>query len=1009
MTLPTLFDLCVPRGDVLQGTIAESDFAADLARVLKGEAPETYGDPVRFFANTHPTRGLRDLLRNVCLRLSGQGGQASSIFRLDTNYGGGKTHSLIALAHAAQGMRGVADVGEFVAPEILPQDPVRVAAFDGENADPVNGRPLPNGARAYTPWGEIAFALAGGEGFEAVRRSDERRVAPGADTIEDLFGGGPALILIDELSIYLRKLRGANRAEAGAQLNAFLSGLMKAVERSPRAALVFTLAVGRDDGRATDAYGAENEEIARVLAEAQSVSARKATNLNPTEEDETVKVLRRRLFGSIADEGAKAVIDAYKAVWQRHRDALPAADWDARVEALREGYPLHPALIEMLKEKTATLETFQRVRGMLRLLARTVAGVWAEKRHDAHAIHPHHVDLAREPIRQELITRLEQGRLAPALNADVASGGGGEPALAQQIDRECYGGMPPYASYVARTVFLHTLAGIDQIQGLTPEELRYAALAPGLDATFLDDARRRLVEGAAFLDDRAKAPLRFLQNPNLTQLIRRQERNVDPGEVRAQLDDRVRETFRGSVLNPVPFASGPHDVPDDDGDGDGRPYLAVMGYDAAEVAAENPIVPDLVERIYRTAGGGGGLRQNRNNVVFVVADAGRKEGMRQAVLRRLALDDMRRPERLQDLAEHQRDKVRELYQRSQQEAALAIQGAYRHVFYPSRQRLEGAAVDLAHTAVEHTGTAANPGDGQRQVVRVLQDNNKLRLPEDQPDAPAFVRDRTPLRKGRITTAELRAEFRRDPNLPMLVGDDVFRRGVQRGVEQGEYVYQSGALVWAKGEPFARVEIDGGAFVLTSAYALEHGIWPPPPAPPPPPPLPPPPGPGGKKEGEGGGEPPVVAPPPPSGEITAEAVLREALIRIFETARARRFTSLSTLQIRPFEAEDGFKLLGIVGTVAKAERRVTIEGEYETKDGSLLEMSFKGTTGDAGPVKDFLVAQMRAAADRNLAVTFDLAFEEGLPLAGDAAEAFAEKLCRFGAGTAFVAASAKGGA
>ena len=156
MDLPTLFDLCEPRPDVLAGNIAESDFAADLAQVLRGDAPDDYKDPVRFFANTHPTRGLKDLLRNVCLRLTGQSEQVSSIFRLDTNYGGGKTHALIALTHAARGMQAVANAAEFIDPALLPRKPVRIAAFDGENADPANGRLMGEGIRAYTPWGELA-------------------------------------------------------------------------------------------------------------------------------------------------------------------------------------------------------------------------------------------------------------------------------------------------------------------------------------------------------------------------------------------------------------------------------------------------------------------------------------------------------------------------------------------------------------------------------------------------------------------------------------------------------------------------------------------------------------------------------------------------------------------------------------------------------------------------------------------------------------------------------------
>lgn len=118
MTVPTIFETCQPRPDVLAG-ITDADFAADLAQVVTGAGSEEYRNPVRFFANTYPTRGLKNLLGNVCRRLSGAGGDVASIFRLDTSYGGGKTHGLIALSHAARGLGGVANPSEFVEPAVL--------------------------------------------------------------------------------------------------------------------------------------------------------------------------------------------------------------------------------------------------------------------------------------------------------------------------------------------------------------------------------------------------------------------------------------------------------------------------------------------------------------------------------------------------------------------------------------------------------------------------------------------------------------------------------------------------------------------------------------------------------------------------------------------------------------------------------------------------------------------------------------------------------------------------
>ena len=307
-----IFDLCEPRADVLKG-VTDADFAADLAKVIRGIAPEEYLKAGKFFANTYPTRGLQNLLANVCARLSGTGAEAASIFRLDTSYGGGKTHGLIALVHAANGMQGVSNISEFIDPSLVPKNKVRVAAFDGENADPANGRSMGDGIFAHTPWGEIAYGLAGKVGYDRIRRSDEQMVAPGAETIAELFGNEPTLILLDELSVYLRKSMKAAPG-AGDQLTAFLTSLFKAIESSNRAALVYTLAIGKE-GQPVDAYASENQYIADRMAEAESVSARKATLLNPTEDDETVKVLRRRLFEKVDDAKAGEVIATYRALW----------------------------------------------------------------------------------------------------------------------------------------------------------------------------------------------------------------------------------------------------------------------------------------------------------------------------------------------------------------------------------------------------------------------------------------------------------------------------------------------------------------------------------------------------------------------------------------------------------------------------------------------------------------------------------------------------------------------
>ena len=1006
--IPSIFDLCQPRADVLAGKVADADFAADLASVIIGKASREYLDPALFFANTYPTRGLRNLLASVCRRLSGAGGEAAAIFRLDTSYGGGKTHGLIALVHAARGMKGTGDVAEFLDPALLPGGPVRIAAFDGENADPANGRAMGDDVLAHTPWGEIAYALAGRAGYERVQRSDRDGVAPGAETLRELFGGEPTLILLDEISVYLRKVRRAQGARD--QLTAFLTSLFKAVEGAPNAALVYTLAIGRD-GRAGDAYSEENQFVADRMAEAESVSARKATLLNPTEDDETAQVLRRRLFERIGEEQTRPIA-AYQSLWREHQDALAAeANHPETAQAFAASYPLHPEVLHTLTGKTATISEFQRVRGMLRLLARTIAHLWEQRPADATAIHPHHIDLGHEPIRQEVVTRLGQSAFAPAIANDIAAGRGENRSLAESLDAEHHRGLPPYAAYAARTIFMHTLAFNEPLKGLAPEQLRHSMLAPSLDISFIEEARKKFIADSAYLDDRPGAPMRFLAQANLNQIIRREERNVDAGDARAELNDRIRHIFNGAAFDAIHFPGGPFDVPDEVGDG--RPKLIVLSYDAVTIDSVVSKVPDLIERIYTRKGSEGtALRVLRNHLAFVAADEhGRAEMQRRARLR-LALRALRRPDRLTDLAEHQQDQVREFEARSEQELAIAIQQAYRHLFFPSRDRVDIAGADLQHTAIEIQSAADQPGAGQRHIARALRDLKKLRLREDEPDAPAYVRDRTPLKKGQMTTLALRDEFRRDPALPMLMGDDIFIRGIRRGVERGDYVYQRGDLLFGPGDPPAAIMIDEQALVLTMAYAKNTGVWPRPEAK------------GAEDSGKTEPDKPPIEKPSrvkqtrpgfeiegtgedrDAGQFQAEGVLREALVQLWEQARSKNAGKIERLRIRLFEAADAFRLLNVVGAISEATKEVTIEGGYETQDGGSFVLNFSGPVADAQPVREFLEPQLRAAAAADLHAAFVLTFPDGLPMQGDAAEKLTERLCKFASGAAFVSATAE---
>jgi len=829
MSLPSIFATCRPRHDVKSGATKDEQYAADLTQVLTGKAPAIYSEPARFFELTYPTRGLKELLRTVCQRLSGEGGEVASVIRLGTQYGGGKTHSLIALVHTVNGLTGVPNAADFVDPSLVPRTKVRIAALDGENSDPANGMSpeADPDLRIRSLWGEMAYRLAGRLGYERVRVSDETHTAPGADAIRDLFGNQPTLILIDEVSTYLRKVE---RAFPGAsnQFTAFVHALIKAVTSSPNVALVYTLALAADN-TGKDAYKEENERAAAALSEAESVASRSSSNLNPTEEDETAAVLRSRLFEYVDPAAAQTALAAYRKLWESNKDSLPIdAVSPELADQFLSSYPLHPKLLEMFKEKTSSLINFQRTRGMLRLLARTVHHLWKDSPAETYAIHIHHLDPSNERIRSEILTKLQLGDYGSAIKSDVSAVAGDEPALAQQLDQQKLPGLPPLHAFLARTILWHSFAYGEAARGISVEQLKLAVTSPAssMEPPFIEQARLAFQQDSIFLDDRPGAPLRFMAEANLNQIIRRRMQEIDAIKVREELYKHITHLFdlpRGEFHARI-FPPNAYDVPDDTGDE--RPLLVVMNYETVTVPQDLSAPPSAIEHIFQFRNDEGKLRELKNNLVFLAADQRGAENMRTLVRRFLALEELTQEPYQRDLADYQKKKVKGDHEKLRLEVAMAILLAYRHLFYPSASPMAGAVQEIGYTLIELSGAGDTPGNGQTQVERVLREQRKLLSAGSTPDSPQFVRDRTPLRvRGEVTTALLRNEYRKAEKLSILLHDGPLMQCIRTGIEQGIFIYREGNQVWGKGDTTPAIYFNENSFVHTMEDARKKHLWP----------------------------------------------------------------------------------------------------------------------------------------------------------------------------------------
>ena len=239
-------EIAVPHKDVLDGTFYQSEFAADLTQVHTGSASPEYQDPERFFARTYLTPVMKQLLKNVAKRFCGM--DAEPVVNLQTNFGGGKTHTMLAVYHLAQQkcpvrkMEGVNAILDDAGVTSLPK--VRVAVIDGMNCS-VNEPMVVEGKTIKTLWGRIAGQLGGLEAYGQVEASDQAGTSPGKDILVPLLKkAAPCVILMDELSRYMGNILSATEVpKAGSFDNntSFMQALTESVKAVKNAQLVVSL------------------------------------------------------------------------------------------------------------------------------------------------------------------------------------------------------------------------------------------------------------------------------------------------------------------------------------------------------------------------------------------------------------------------------------------------------------------------------------------------------------------------------------------------------------------------------------------------------------------------------------------------------------------------------------------------------------------------------------------------------------------------------------------------
>ncbi len=655
-TLKPWREVVTPHADVASGRYQQAEFAADLWQVHLGEGSDEYRKPQEFFRRTYLTESLKRLLVGGVQRLAGKGGDP--VVQLQTNFGGGKTHSMLALYHLFSGanpgeLAGVDAVLAEAGVKSLPK--AKCVVLVGNKISPGNPVTKPDGTVVRTLWGELAWQLGGKKAFARVKADDEKATNPG-DVLRELFKEyGPCLILIDEWVAYARQLHDQSDLPAGGFETqfTFAQALTESAKLAGNCLLVISLPASDTQGSPhTQADDAEVGGIRgrEALERLRNVVGRVESSWRPATAEEGFEIVRRRLFEPLAgpdafkqrDVTARAFADLYHAQSAEFPPECRGGDYEKRIQA---AYPIHPEIFDRLYTDWSTLLKFQRTRGVLRLMAAVIHSLW-EKGDRNPLILPSTVPIDDPRVQSEL-TRYLSDNWAPIIEKDVD----GPNSLPLKIDGEQPNlGKLHATRRVARTIYLGSApTAAAAHRGLEDRRVKLGCVMPGESPAVFGDALRRLAAAATYLYQDGPR-FWYATQPTVTKLAedRAEQLKRDPDKVAQELDERLRADLRRtgdfSRIHPLPRSGA--DVPDDL---DAR--LVVLPADHPHTKEPGSAAETAARAILESRGNT--PRLYRNTLVFLAADKVRLQDLDEALRRFLAWESILAEKETLNLDPHQ--------------------------------------------------------------------------------------------------------------------------------------------------------------------------------------------------------------------------------------------------------------------------------------------------------------------------------------------------------------------
>lgn len=764
-------ELVTPHPDVASGRYQQAEFAADLAQVQRGEGSEEYRDPRQFFDRTYVTEGLRHLLVNALRRLNGEGGDP--VVELQTNFGGGKTHSMLALYHLFSG----ASVNGLPGIEAVVQDadgngPMKAnrAVLVGTAMSPAHVSEKDDGTKVGTMWGELAWQLLGREGYNVLAEADQKGVSPGSTQLKELLElASPCLVLIDEWVAYLRNMYKVDGLPSGSfEANlTFAQALTEAVKAVPRAQVVASVPASQIE------IGGEGGKEA--LDRIKNTFGRIESSWRPASTEESFEIVRRRLFQPMSQDdypARDAVIKAFGDLYRTQTQEFPSGCREGEYERrMKAAYPIHPELFDRLFTDWSALDRFQRTRGVLRLMAAVIHTLW-ERQDSSLLIPPSSVPIDAPPVQFELTQYLEDNWV-PVIEKDVD----GPNSLPLVQDRE----NPNLGRYsasrrVTRTVFMGSAPTLHSAnKGLDDRHIKLGCVQPGEAVATFGDALRRLSDKATHLYVDGNRYWLSTQ-PTVTRVAQDRGAQYKQHEVFEEVERRLREeaTKRGDFVrvHAVPSASG--DIPDDTREA----RLVILGPDHVH-ARGNDSSPARVSARDILDNRGSSPRTYRNTLVFLAPDRNRLEDLEKAVRQMLAWKSIFDEWEELGLDAFQKNQAQTQSRRAEETVKGRIPETYQWLLVPEQPDPKG---QMDWQEIRLTGS---DGLAERASKRLRNDDLLLSV-----YAGTLLRmelDRIPLWRGeekdRAPLKQLADDFATYLYLPRLRDDDVLLAAVQDGINQ----------------------------------------------------------------------------------------------------------------------------------------------------------------------------------------------------------------------------------